>query len=275
MRILAVVAALAVAAAQLAAFVVAERARLPELELAGVVGTSAAMRWTLAVAWSLPWLVGAVLLVVGRVRIGAAVLVTLTALVLPAGLLPAVDAVRTWVDGGAPAVTLASLATITRFVGALVAAVAVLAVRPGPGWRAGAPGPRGGYVTVAVLAWLPSTFRTTAYAPPGAPRRFIETGFADLDTAQVAAAVAAGVVAAAVLWAAPRLRPAVAGAVALTYAVPTLVAEVAALLQVRTVPDLIATPPGVLGAVGLVGVTVVGLRWAWSGTRRSDRRAGP
>jgi hypothetical protein len=67
---------------------------------------------------------------------------------------------------------------------------------------------------------------------------------------------------------APRLRPEVAGAVVLVYAVPQLADAVGDLVQVRVTEHLIVTPPAVLGDIGLVGLVAVAAWWIGTAGRR-------
>lgn len=253
-RRVAAAAAFAVGVLQLTSFALTE-AGLDPSGLDGVPqalsgGAAAVARWVSAGGWSLPWFVGAVLLACADLRRGAAVIATIGALTI-AGT--ATTFARGWPG---------TLAVVTLAVAALSVVTAALATsrrgrfdhgrreqathRLGSGW----------YVAAAVLAWLPSVLATTAFAPPGAPRRFVELSAGGADG--LVAAVVPGVVAAMILWAAPRVHPGVGGAVALTYALPALAAGVPAALAVARLPDVIFTPTGVLGPVGLSVVALLG-----------------
>lgn len=264
MRRVAVVLAVFVAVAQLGLFLITERGVGSTLALVGGVTVGAGLRWVWAVGWALPWVVGAVLLVRGRDRLGSAVLLAAAAMALADGigaLTPAIDLVRL---GRLP-----SGAALTERIGgalvwlaALAAGIVVWLARPRGGWREAAPGPVGWYVTLAVLAWLPSLLRTTAFAPVGAPRRFVETDVSRLTGLEAVGSLAGAVVALVILFLAPRLRRDLAGGVLLAFAAPTLLANLGGVVVVVTEDDMILTPAGVLGLVGLVGLVVAGVVWS-------------
>ena len=242
----------------------------PELQVSG-------LRYVWAVVAPLPWLVGAWLLLrsVPRPRIGTAVLVTAAALSVPAALpsLPGVLRAGWW--RAAPVEILATLGSPVLLLLAVGTAATALRTRPRGGWRLGAPGPVGVYVAVAVLAWLPTAFQTLERSPPGAMRSIARTELSRLEGVAAVASVTGAVVAAAVLLIAPRLRPAVAGAVLLVLAVPELLRSVGDLAQLRDTPDLIVTPPAVLGMIGLVGVVLVALYWLVTARDRMAAADGP
>jgi hypothetical protein len=267
MRWTAVVLATSVAVVQLALFGLAQRQLPATMLAAGPIADAPWLRWLWAIGWALPWLAGAVLLARGSARRGAAVLVTAMVLLGVAGLrnvvtvmtLPALTGevpVSTWLErfGGVLAWLLSLAAGITAFL-----------ARPRHAWRVAAPGPVGWYVAIAVIAWLPAAFQQTAFAPPGAPRRYVETEASELAGLEAVSSVASAVVVAALLWVAPRLRPEVAGAVLLTYAVPTLLADLGGILRVVNEEFVIFTPSGAIGLLGVIGLIGTGVRW---GSRR-------
>jgi hypothetical protein len=261
---------------QLALFAVAERQVQDAVTLTGGPAELAWMRWVWVGGWAAPWFVGAVLSAARRRWSGTAVVLTAAALLLATGLNAAGSAL-VWppLDGLG-----AASDAVDRFGGALVwllgLATAVLAWsgRPRGGWREDAPGPVGWFVTLAVLAWLPSAFRTTEFAPPGAPRRFVDADVLALSgLAEVSSYLGAFVVAA-VLWVAPRLHRRLAGAVLLTFALPTALAAVGDVMRVRTEEFVIFTPSGVLGAVGVLGLAITGVVWSLRPVL-SDAATGP
>ena len=238
----------------------------------GVLGPDPAVtgfRWVWVVLAPLPWLVGGVLLLVHRAHLGTAVLVAAAALELPAAL-PALSRALAdgWRDGATLVEGLAILGQPVVLLLGLLAAVAAAWSRPRQDWRVAAPGPIGVYVTVAVLAWLPTVLQTLERSPPGAMRSFARTELSRLEGLEAVASVSAALVAAALLFVAPRLRPDVAGAVLLVLAVPGIADLVGDAAQVRVTEFLIVTPPAVAGAIGLLGVTVLALRWLVSAPRR-------
>ncbi len=264
MRWTAAVLATLVAGLQLGLFAVAERQLQASLELSGPVADPTGLRWLWAVAWAAPWFVGAALFVGGFARRGAAVLITMSLLLVSTSLgnltsaftLPVLsldEPFGVWFE---------RLGGLAAWVLALLVGVLAWAARPRHHWRVAAPGPVGWYVTVAVFAWLPSAFQQVAFAPPGAPRRFVETDAAALSGLDAAGSVASAVIVALVLWAAPRLRPEVAGVVLLTYAMPTLLGDIGGVVRVATEEFVIFTPSGLLGLVGMVGLVVAGTWWA-------------
>lgn len=239
--------------------------------VSGVLGTGlqiSGFRWVWIVLAPLPWAVGAALLLAGRAHLGTAVLVAAAALALPAAL-PAI--VNLAAGAGAPA-RFAELAAavgppLVALLG-LLAAGAALVARPRGGWRLAAPGPTGGYVTVAILAWLPTALQTLELSPPGAMRSFARTELSRLAGIEAVASVSFAVTVAALLFVAPRLRVDVAGAVVLVFAVPQLADAAGDLAQVRVTQDLILTPPAVLGDLGLLGITLLALWWLARAGRR-------
>lgn len=259
------VAALAafVGAVQLALFAVTERQAQVVSAVAGATPQAAGLRWVWVVGWTLPWLIGASLIVARRSSAGTAVVLT-SAVLLVAGGLRGIGSALVW-----PPLT--GIDTVSegleRFGGlalwtlAAIAGAAAWAGRPRGGWRDAAPGPVGWYVTAAVLAWLPAAFRTTAFAPPGAPRRFVETDVATLSGTAELASYLGAVVIGALLWVAPRLRRDLAGAVLLTFALPTALGGIGDAVRVGTEEFVIYTPSGVLGSVGVAGLIVAGLVW--------------
>ncbi len=244
--------AVAVAAAQVGLLVASERRFETTPAVLGEAVVSPALRWTWVVGWALPWVAGGVLLASGRLRLGVATVLTAAAVLLADGI-AGLSADGDVVQRGGQALVL---------VLAVAAAVTTWLARPRGGWRDGARGPAGAYVAVAVLAWLPSVLRTTAFAPPGAPRRFVESKVEVLSGLDVTASLAGAVVALAVLFAAPRLRPEVGAASLVTFALLSLVASLGGIARVLDQAAMIFTPAGVLGLVGLLGLLVTALRWS-------------
>lgn len=262
MRRLAAVLAVVVAVLQLLLFLVTEQQARVTLAVLGPDVELSALRWAWAVLGPLPWVVGAWLLCARRPRLGTAVLVTAAGLLLAAGLPTLPDLlVEGWWRADTSFEIVAVVGPPLVLALALVVAALALVARPRDGWRRPVPGPSGGYVTVAVLAWLPTALQTLELSPPGAMRSFARTELSRLDGIEAVASLTGAVVAAAVLFLAPRLRQDVGGAILLVFAVPQLTDAIGDLAQVRDTEFLILTPPAVLGMVGLVGVLVVAIRW--------------
>ena len=261
-RRLAALFALAAAAIQLLLLVAIEQQVRSALGVLGPDPTISGFRWVWVVLAPLPWLVGAVLLLVGRPRLGTAVLVAAAAL----GLAAELPALTGLVAGGAGSGTslAARLAVVGQpvvlLLGVLAAATAWWSC-PRDRWRVAAPGPIGVYVAFAVLAWLPTALQTLELSPPGAMRSFARTELSRLEGIEATSSVSGAVVAAVLLFVAPRLRPDVAGAVLLVFAVPRFAAAVGDAAQVQVTEHLILTPPAVLGSLGLVGVIVLAIWW--------------
>lgn len=253
-----------VAVGHLGTFLLTERLVQATLAGVGAVSVPVWLRGLWLVGASVPWAVGAVLLATGRLRSVVVVVLTAAAVLLADGLAtlgPAIDLVRG--DGAADV-----WAVLERVGGAVVWLLGVVAaltawlVRPRGDWRVGAPGPVGWYVALAVLAWLPTVLRTTAVAPPGAPRRFVEWYAASLTGLDAVASLVGAVVVLGVLWLAPRRRRDLAGLMLLTYAVPAGLAATGSVYRVATGEHVIFTPAGVAGLVGLLGLVVTGVLWA-------------
>jgi hypothetical protein len=218
-------------------------------------------RWVWVALAPLPWLAGGVLLLVGRAHLGTGVLVAAAALALPETLPALARALDGGWDAGNRLEALAILGQPVVLLLGLLAALAAAWSRPRDGWRLAAPGPIGLYVTVAVLAWLPTALQTLERSPPGAMRSFARTELSRLEGIEAMASVTGAVVAALLLLVAPRLRPDVGGAILLVFAVPSLADAVGDALQVRVTEFLILTPPAVLGDIGLLGLTMLAIRW--------------
>ena len=252
-----------VGAGQLTLFVVAERQLRTTLAVLGPTPEASPLRWAWVVAWSFPWFVGAVLLASRARRVGVAVVVTSALLLVStgfAGLRP----LLTWpieAPAGEVAVLVDRYGGAAVWVGALVAGLLAWFARPRGGWRGGAPGPAGWYVALAVFAWMPSAFQTLAFAPPGAPRRFVEADAVVLAGLEQTASFLGAGTTALLLFVAPRLRRDLGGAVLLAFAVPSLFAELSGVVRVATEEFVILTPPGVLGLIGVIGLVVTGVVW--------------
>ncbi|MFO7960192.1 MAG: hypothetical protein R6U94_04520 [Nitriliruptoraceae bacterium] len=267
--------AVVVAALQLLLFLVTEQQARLAISLIGSDVELTALRWAWAVLAPLPWLAGAWLLCARRPRLGTAVLLAAAPLLVAAGLpsLPDLVAEAWWRSASAFEV----LAVVgPPLVSVLAVSVAILAwwSRPRGGWRRAVPAPGGGYVAVAVLAWLPTALQTLELSPPGAMRSFARTELSRLDGIEAVASLTGAAVAAAVLFVAPRLRQDVGGAILLVFAVPQLTSAIGDLAQVRETEFLIVTPPAVLGMIGLVGVLVVAGRWLVATPPRPQADAG-
>ncbi len=272
-RRLAAVLAQAVAGELILAFLITERELQTTLGLIATDVEVSAFRWVWLVLSPLPWLVGGVLLLSKRwVHHGTAVVVTSALLSLAAGLPTLPELVEPgWWQGAGAAEVVAVLGEPVAVVLGLLAAVLAWWSRPKGAWWVAAPGPIGPYVAVAVLAWMPVGLQTLERSPPGAMRSFARTEYSRLDGVDAVASVSGAVLVALLLFVAPRLRPGVAAAVLLTYAVPQLASGLGDIAQIQVTEFLILTPPAVLGLVGLAGVIVIALRWLVTARRRVDQ----
>ena len=263
MRAAAAILAVLVAATQLTLFAVAQRQLQVTIGEVGPAPEVDWLRWIWAVAWAAPWVVAAVMFGVGAIRRAAAVALTAAALVVTTGLGSLSSLTDTPPGAQASAATwVASYGGVVVWSLAVVAGLLAWFARPRGGWRIQAPGPVGWYVTIAVIAWLPAALRSTQFAPPGAPRAFVETAASQLEGIDAVASVAGAVVVGLLLFVAPRLRPDIAGTVLLTYALPTLLADLGSVVRVATEQHVIFTPAGLIGLLGEGGLIVTGLIWS-------------
>lgn len=262
----AAVAAVAVAGLQAAVLLAAEvTLDAALLARAGIVLAPLALRLTAAAATVVPWLAVAVLYLGGRSWAAIGTLLAAGALTLPApvSLLAELDELLAG-PGAATSVVgwwslLAGLAVLPVAVAAVV--LGWRARPPGP-VRDGAPGVTGGYLAVAVVTWLGSVLAPTALVPPGAPRRLVELPARALDGVPASSATLVGALGlAVVLWLAPRVRPVMGAAAALTVAGSLLLAQPYRGWLVASDPLLIATPAGVLAVLAAVGLPVVAVGW--------------
>jgi hypothetical protein len=266
-RLAAITLAALTAIAQLVLFAVSE-AQLDVTLLEGV-GDPLGPWWSRAlwsVGWALPWAVGAAILAWGRPRVGTAIVVAVAVLSLVEVVWVARLVTSVAEDAALDPLTVGAIGTAVAWAMGTAAGVTAWLARPRGAWRDGAPGPGGLFTAAAIAAWLPTAFESIAFAPPGAPRRFVEPLATDLDVAS-APFIAHPLVVALVLLVAPRLRLVVAGAVTLTFALPQLASH-AATLRTAVLQDLtIPTPAGVLGLAGLVVLVPVGVVWVVRGRR--------
>jgi len=240
------------------------------LALIGTDVELSAFRWVWAVVGPLPWLAGAWLLLTPRPRLGTAVLLAAAPLLVTTGM-PALPGllVEGWWRTDRPFEVLAIVGPPVVLLLAVLTALLAWWSRPRDGWRRAVPGSSGGYVVVAVLAWLPTALQTLERSPPGAMRSFARTELSRLDGIEAVASTTGTVVVATLLFVAPRLRHDIGAVILLVFAVPQLASAIGDLAQVRATEFLILTPPAVLGTVGLVGVLVVAVRWLLAASPRS------
>lgn len=277
MRRTAILLALLVAVLDLAAFGLGEFRIADEVGSVFELGLEAWLsRVNVTLVFTLPWIIGAVLLGRGNTGLGVAVLVPAALLVAPRLL----RVVPTFADaaeiGGAAIWIEASMVVATWVVAVAVGATAWLS-RPRAGTRRGSPGRGNAYVILAFLAWLPAILTSTQFVVPGAEGRpqgarhlyeFIWTGVGNLSAA---VSVAEAVVFGALLVFGPLLRRDLAGAVVLVVALPALVAEVQTIVTVWGEGFVISTPASILGAIGLTGLVAIGVAWLVRGSRaRAD-----
>ena len=274
-RRVAAVLALAVAGELVVAFLITERELQTTLGLIATDVEVSAFRWVWLVLSPLPWVLSGLLLLSKRwVHHGTAIVVTSALLSLAAGLptLPTLLEAGWWRGADLGAVVAVLGEPVAVLLG-LLAAVLAFWSRPRGGWRLASPGPIGPYVAAAVLAWMPVGLQTLERSPPGAMRSFARTEYSRLEGIDAVASVSGAVLVAVLLFVAPRLRPGVAAAVLLTYAVPQLASGIGDIAQVQVTEFLILTPPAVLGLVGLTGLVIIALRWLVTTPRRLEQAA--
>lgn len=263
MRAAAAILTTLVALAQLALFTLAQVQLQATTGSVGPSPDAGWLRWIWAVAWAAPWIVAAGLFVAGASRRAVAVALTAAVLVVTTGLGSLASLTNTPPGAQASLTTwVASYGGVVVWLLAVAAGLLAWFARPRGAWRIDAPGPVGWYVTVAVIAWLPAAFRTTQFAPPGAPRAFVETAASQVEGIDAVASVAGAIVVGLLLFVAPRLRPDVGGTVLLAYAIPTLLADLDGVVRVANEQDVIFTPAGLVGLFGVGGLIVAGLIWA-------------
>lgn len=280
--------ALGVAVVEIATFVVAE-VRLRGA-LAGF-GASVGPLWTrlpTAAAFWAPWLVGGILLLLGRRYLGTVVVVPAAVLSLPRSVLS-----LQWYlgpDAGGADGALAGTAWIELAISVLLLllllAAGVLAwrARPRTAWRHGGPTRRNLYTVAAFLAWLPSILSSTQFLTDGPPgtsrnaRRFVEFLWTVSGGWGALPGIAGAALLGAALLVAPRLRRDAAGTMVLLIALPLLVQQVGTLVALVGEPFVIPTPAGWLGTVGAALLVVLGAWWLRDGladpSLRATRRGG-
>jgi hypothetical protein len=264
-RVLAAALAAMVGAASLALFAFGEaRLDLAFLDLTGAVYTPTWVRVVLAVVAAVPWLVGAGLFALRRARLATAVVVTAALLLVPSlgPLLRGLEVLRDGALEPSSADGVAILGGVGVWVLGLLAGTTAWLSRPRGRWREQAPGAHHGYTAAAALAWLGATFANVAYAPPGAPRRFLELSPAGTDGAVAVLTYGTPIVVAAVLWGAPRLALGPASASLLTFVLPELLGIIDSVQLIVRDPVAIATPAGLLGVLGLIALLGYALVWA-------------
>jgi hypothetical protein len=215
----------------------------------------------------LPWLVGAVLLVV-RERLGVAVLVTAAVLTVPVMLLGWVLTVASQLLG------LGTLGWGMAPWTAVVLNLVIVAAMGSVGWLAWQQAPlrfpvparpraHPMYVAAAVAAASGLLIDTTTFrTPSGSLWSYLPTVFHFGPDLTVLVSVTVLLLAVgAVLVTAPALDPAVGGVLVLTYALPTLVTEGANLGRAAASPELAIAPTAVLVGGGLVALVGLGVRW--------------
>jgi len=275
MRRTAALLSLAVAVVEIATFVASEvRLRSAMVEFGGSFG-SLWTRLPTAGAFWIPWIVGGVLLLVGRRYLGTAIIVPAALLSLPPSLLS-----LQWILdlGSADADLVFADLVWVELAGSvlevlLVVAAGVLAwlARPRVDWRVEAPDRRNLYTVAAFLAWLPSILATTQFVPVGADgtsvgaRHFVEFIWTVSGGWGAVVGIASALLLAAMLMIAPGLRRDAAGAMALLIALPLLILAVNTLFAVRREDLVISTPAGWLGAFGALALATIGALWLVDG----------
>jgi hypothetical protein len=275
MRRTAALLGLAVALVEITTFVASEvRLRSAMVDYGASFGSIWSRLPTAAAFW-IPWIVGGVLLLMGRRYLGTVILVPAALLSLPRSLFS-----LQWVAdlGSADAdIVFDDLVWVELAGGVLklllVVAAGVLAwlARPRRDWRVEAPHRRNLYTVAAFLAWLPSVLASTQFVPVGAEgtsmgaRHFVELIWTVSGGWGAAVGIATALVLAAMLVVAPGLRRDAAGAMALLLALPSLIWAVSTLIAVGQDDVIIATPTGWLGAFGALGLATIAALWLVDG----------
>lgn len=283
MRRTAALLALGVAVVEIATFVASEvRLRSAMVEF----GASFGSLWTrlpTAGAFWIPWIVGGVLLLVGRSYLGTAIIVPAALLSLP----PSLFSLQWILDlGSADADLVFADLVWVELAGSvlevlLVVAAGVLAwlARPRVDWRVEAPDRRNLYTVVAFLAWVPSVLATTQFVPVSAEgtsvgaRHFAEFIWTVSGGWGAVVGIASALLLAAMLVIAPGLRRDAAGAMALLIALPLLILAVNTLIAVSRDDVVVSTPAGWLGAVGALVLATIGALWLVDGLGSPQLRA--
>ncbi|TVR33758.1 MAG: hypothetical protein EA388_10385 [Nitriliruptor sp.] len=282
MRRTAAVLALAVALVEIASFIASEvRLRGAMVEF----GASFGAVWTrlpAAAAFWIPWMVGGVLLLLGRRYLGTAIVVPAAVLSLPTSLFS-----LQWIFdlGGADAEIVFADLVWVELAGSvltvlLVVAAGVLAwlARPRVDWRIERPHRTNLYTVVAFLAWLPSVLASTQFVPVGAEgtsigaRHFVEFIWTVSGGWGAVVGIVSAILLAAMLVIAPGLRRDAAGAMALFIALPLLILAVNTLIAVRQEEFVVSTPAGWLGALGALALATIGAVWMVEGLGSSRLR---
>lgn len=275
--------ALGVAFVEIATFLGAE-VRLRGA-LAGF-GASVAPFWTrlpTAAAFWAPWLVGGILLLLGRRYLGTVVVVPAAVLSLPRSVL----SLQWFLDpdgGGADGVLVGMAwidlaASVFLLLVPLAAGVLAWLARPRTAWGPGSPDRRNLYTVAAFLAWLPSILTSTQFVTDGPPgtglsaRRFVTFIWTVSGGWGAVVGITAAVLLGAALSVAPRLRRDAAGTMVLLLALPLLAQQVGTLVAVVGEPSVIATPAGWLGAVGALALIGLGAWWLDDGLADAALRA--
>lgn len=263
-RIAAVLAALVVAL--WAVFIIAgELLRDDQLiALAGIPRPPLALRVLATTSTAVPWAVAAVLLARGPSWAGTGTVLGATALTLPAsvGLLEELPGLLEGPTGELGTVWWALAAGVALLPVALAAALLSWRAHPAGRAREAAPGVGGWYLTAAVLAWLGQVLAQTAIVAPGVPRRLVELPPFALEGAALTASTVLGAAGlAVVLWTAPRVRPALGSSLLLTVAGTALLALPYRGWAVVRDGAVIATPAGLLGVVGTLGLVATAMVW--------------
>ena len=283
MRRTAALLAIAVAVVEMATFVASEVRLQTSLAEYGASLGSIWTRLPTAAAFWVPWLVGGVVLLLGRRYLGTVIIVPAAVLSLPPALwslqwlfdLGSVDADVVFSD-----LVWVELASSVLEV-LLVVAAGVLAwlARPRDHWRIEAPDRRNLYTVVAFLAWLPSVLASTQFVPVGAEgtsigaRHFVEFIWTVSGGWGAVVGITSAILLAAMLVIAPGLRRDAAGAMTLFIALPLLILAVNTLIAVGQEEFVVPTPAGWLGAVGALALATIGALWLVEGLGSPALRA--
>ncbi|GEM_PF-5810790 len=245
-----------------------------EIRLSGEVGSVLDLgfgaflsRLMVTLTFSVPWIVGALLLWRRRRGLGAAVLVPSALLAIPGVVFLVGRGMELVTEGAAIGPWSELTGGLATWLLAVAAGWAAWLARPRGALRLGAPGRGNAYVVLAFLAWLPTILASTQFVMPGSEgtpegaRHFYEFIWDTAGGLGAVVGVTEAVLFGALLLLGPSLRRDMAGAMVLVVVLPALLVEVQTILTVARESFMISTPASYLGTAGLLGLGAIGVVW--------------